>query len=109
MAEVYKVLGQADPPATTWTTLYTVPVATSAVIGRMFVTNRDTVEHTFSVRVKVAGAADVDKQLIINDYAIAPGLPAEVCKGMTLGATDVISVYVDAQEVSFNLFGVEVS
>ena len=51
----------------------------------------------------------MDKQLIINDYAIAPGLPAEVCKGMTLGATDVISVYVDAQEVSFNLFGVEVS
>jgi len=40
MPTTYKVLGQSAPSATTATTLYTVPSATSAVVSTLVVANR---------------------------------------------------------------------
>ncbi len=109
MAEVYKVLGQVNPSATTWTTLYTVPALTSTIVGRIYAVNRDSVEHTISVRVSVSGASDDDKQFIAYGYNIAANGIAEIGKGITLGAGDIIKVYVDDAFISVNIFGVEVS
>ena len=40
MATTYRVLGQSNPAATTATTLYTVPAATSAVISTINICNQ---------------------------------------------------------------------
>ena len=42
MATTYKVLGQSNPAATTATTLYTVPAATSAIASTITICNQST-------------------------------------------------------------------
>ena len=57
MATTRKVLGQVAPSATTDTTLYTVPAATSTVCSSLVVANRGEVTALVRVAVRVAGAA----------------------------------------------------
>ena len=52
MATTYKVLGQSNPAATTATTLYTVPSATSTVISTITICNQAATAATFRVAVR---------------------------------------------------------
>jgi hypothetical protein len=109
MAEVKKVLGQAAPAATTPTDLYTVPGATQVVSSSVVVCNRGSVQTTFRISVRVAGAGDATKQYLYYDVAI-PGNDTFIATiGMTLGAADVVTVYGGNASLSFNLFGVEIT
>ena len=109
MATTLKVLGQVAPAATTLTTLYTVPASTSAVASTLIATNRGTTSTTIRVAVRVVGAAISDKSYIIYDLAV-PGSNGHVSTiGLTLAATDVVSVYSASGNVSFNLFGEEIT
>ena len=109
MAEALKVLGQADPAATTLTALYTVPGATSAVASSLTIANRTGSTKTVRVSVAIAGAGDAVEQYIIYDVKILKNDFMTLTLGITLAATDVVRVYVDALGVSFNLFGTEVT
>lgn len=64
MATTRKVLGQVAPSATTDTTLYTVPAATSTVCSSLVVANRGEVTALVRVAVRVAGAALANQQYI---------------------------------------------
>lgn len=107
MATTLKVLGQANPSATTLTTLYTVPALTSTTVSSIIVCNRSATATTFRVAVRVAGAAISNEQYIYYDLAI-PGNDTFIATiGLTLSATDVVSVYSTLATLSFNLFGQE--
>jgi hypothetical protein len=108
MATTYKVLGQAHPAATTNTDLYTVPSATSAVCSTLAICNLGAAA-TYRIAVRVAGATIEDKQYIVHDATINADDSALLTLGITLAATDVVTVYASTADVSFNLFGSELT
>jgi len=109
MATVYKVLGQLEPSATTETTLYTVPSATEAVCSTLSVCNKNAAAGSFRVRIKINNAADDDKQFVMYDAPIAAKDTLLLTFGATLGAGDVVVVYGSSADLSFQLFGSEIS
>lgn len=109
MAEVRKVLGQLNPGATALTAIYTVPAATQAVVSSITVCNESAAAATFRVSVAVAGAADNAKQYLYYDLSL-PGNDTFIATiGLALGATDVVRAYASTANLSFQVFGVEIS
>jgi hypothetical protein len=108
MAATYKVLGQVIPAATTLTTLYTVPAVTQAVCSTLSVCNQG-VSTTFRVAVRPAGAAVEAKHYNVYDASVNQYDTVFLTLGVTLGAADVVSVYAGTANVSFGLFGSEVT
>ena len=109
MATNYKVLGQSNPAATTATTLYTVPASTQAIVSTLTVTNQTATAGTYRISLRVAAAADNAKQYIAYDVSLPGNATDTLTLGVTLGATDVITVYASAATFSFNAFGSELS
>ncbi len=109
MATAYKVLGQQAPSATTATALYTVPSATEAVISTIAVCNRGTASGTYRVAVRPAGAALADEHYLAYDAALSAKTSETWTVGITLDATDVITVYASSADFSFSAFGSEIT
>ena len=113
MADAFKVLGQIAPPATTHTALYSVPANKSASATTLAVCNRSaTTTSQFRISVAVANegaGTPVAKQYIY--YAIdVPARDTFVATiGITLATTDVVYAYSSSTDLSFTLFGVEIS
>lgn len=108
MASNYKVLGQSAPVATTLTTLYTVPAVTSTVCSTLAICNRG-VSTQVRVAVQPAGAAIANQHYVVYDVPVAQYESAFLTIGATLATTDVVSVYAGTTDVSFSLFGTEIS
>lgn len=108
MANAYKVLGQANPAATTLSTLYTVPAATSAVGSTLTACNLG-VSTNIRIAVRPAGAAIANQHYIVYDNYINAGDTLFLTTGLTLATTDVVSVYAGTANVSFNLYGSEIT
>jgi len=108
MALTYKVLGQSSPSATTNTDLYTVPASTSAVASTLVVCNRG-VSTSFRVAVRPAGATIANEHYIVYDNLLNQNDSVFLTLGITLATTDVVTVYTNSANVSFSLFGSEVS
>jgi hypothetical protein len=109
MATNYKVLGQSNPSATTATTLYTVPAATQTIVSTITVCNQTSTAGTYRVAVRVAGAALAAAQYVAYDVSLPGNATDTLTLGVTLGATDVVTVYASAATFSFNAFGSELS
>jgi hypothetical protein len=109
MATVYKVLGQSSPSATTETALYTVPAATSAVASSVIVCNRSAVLSTFRISIAIGGAATTNKDYIYYDLPIGANDTFIATIGVTLAATDEVRVYSSNTNLSFSLYGSEIS
>lgn len=107
MATTYKVLGQSAPSATTNTTLYTVPSATSVVASTLVVCNRG-MSTLFRVAVRPAGATLANEHYLIYDNYVNQYDSVFLTLGITLAATDVVTVYAGAATLSFSLFGSEI-
>src|SRR5690242_8642174 len=108
MSQVYKVLGQSKPTATTLTAVYTVPAATSAVVSTVVICNQGAATSV-RLSVAVAGAVDATQQYLLYDTAIAANTTYTLTLGITLATTDVIRVYNTLATVSFNIFGSEIT
>lgn len=109
MAAIYKVLGQSAPSATTDTTLYTVPSATDAVVSTIVVCNRSASARTYRIAVRPAGATIANQHYLAYDVAIAANDSTALTLGITLDATDVITVRASTADLSFTAFGSEIS
>lgn len=109
MSTTIKVLGQSAPLATTLTTLYTVPGATSTVASSIVVCNRSAAATSFRIAIRPGGAAISNEHYLYYDVAIAGNDTFIATIGITLAATDVVSVYNDLATLSFTLFGQEIS
>jgi hypothetical protein len=108
MATTYKVLGQVAPSATTNTDLYTVGAGKSAVVSTITVTNRAATAATFRVAVRPIGATLSNLHYVAYDAPLAANDMTAITIGITLAATDVITVYASTATVSFNAFGSEI-
>lgn len=109
MTTSYKVLGQNNPAADTLTTLYTVPAATEAVVSTISICNQGDVGASIRVAVRPAGEAIDPKHYLVFDRPWEPKDSVFLTLGVTLAATDVVSVQASTPDVSFNLFGGEVT
>ena len=109
MPTVYKVLGQQEPAATTAATLYTVPSATSAVVSSISICNRAASAATFRISVRPAGAAQADQHYLTFDAPISAKDTIILTVGLTLAATDVLTVYSSNADTAFQAFGSEIS
>jgi glucose-6-phosphate dehydrogenase assembly protein OpcA len=92
------------PTATTLTTLYTVPASTSSVASSILVCNQSSVATTFRVAVRPLGASIDNSHYLYYDVAIAGNDTFAFTGGMTLIATDIVSVYATLATLSFNIF-----
>lgn len=104
----YKVLGQANPAATTDTTLYTVPASTQTVVSTIVVSCIST-SGTYRIAVRPAGAAIATKHYLVYDAGLSAGDSITLTLGITLDATDVITVRGSNASFAFSAFGSEIS
>lgn len=109
MATAYKVLGQSAPSATTDTTLYTVPSATEAVISTIAVCNRDATATTFRIAIRPDGASIANQHYVAYDVPLDGNALVTLTLGITINASDVVTVRAASANVSFNAFGSEIS
>jgi glucose-6-phosphate dehydrogenase assembly protein OpcA len=109
MPTTYKVLGQVYPSATSNTTLYTVPASTQTVVSSITICNLGSAADTIRIAIRVAGATLANEDYIAYEEAIAANSLMTITAGLTLAATDVITVYSTAGTCAFNAFGSEIS
>jgi hypothetical protein len=108
MPTVYKVLGQLLPASTSGT-LYTVPASTDTVVSTINAVNTGTTTADISIAVRPAGATIETKHYIVRSLPLAAKAVFTYTAGVTLDATDVITVESTTSNVAFNAFGSEIS
>lgn len=109
MPNVYKILGQISPSATTETDLYTVPAATSTVCSSISICNRGATQTTFRISISQAGAATTNKDYLYYGVTLAGNDTFIATIGVTLATTDKIRVYSGNSSLSFQVWGTEIS
>jgi hypothetical protein len=109
MPTTYKVLGQVYPSATTNTTLYTVPASTQTVVSTITVCNQGVNSDAIRIAIRPAGATLATTHYIAFEEPIAGYSMMTITAGVTLAATDIVTVYSTTGTTSFNAFGSEIS
>lgn len=109
MATTYKTLGQQAPSATTATTLYTCPSATQTVISSLVVTNRGASAGTYRIAIRPNGATLSAEHYIAYDTTILANSFISLTLGLTIDASDVVTVYASTADFSFSAFGSEIA
>jgi hypothetical protein len=109
MATTYKVLGQSNPSAITATTLYTCPAATQTVISTISVCNQAGTSGTYRIAVRPNGATLATEHYVVYDATIQANTTAAYTLGITIDASDVVTVYASSTSFSFNAFGSEIA
>ena len=109
MATSYKVLGQSAPSATTNTDVYTVPSATEAIISTIVVCNRDASSATYRIAIRPNGVAVANQHYIAYNVTVGASDSTTITLGITLDASDVVTVYGSTANLSFSVFGSEIT
>lgn len=105
----YKVLGQLNPSITTETTLYTVPVATTAIVSTLAVCNQSPLPATFRVAIRPASdETTAAKHWIVYGATVDGSDATMLTLGLTLSAGDKVQIYSSSATMSFSAFGSEV-
>lgn len=106
----YKVLGQSNPTAQTYTTLYTVPAATQTVVSTISICNANTTANAnYSIAVRPAGETIAAKHFVASNNVVQSLDTVALTLGLTLGNTDVVTVWTTSANIAFGLFGSEVT
>jgi hypothetical protein len=106
MATNYKVIAQRANTSTNLEDLYTVPASTQVIVSTLVVANRTTSARSFRIAVRPAGASIANQHYLAFDVPIGANDSTTLTLGITMEATDVISVRSSsANDLSFNLFG----
>jgi hypothetical protein len=109
MAYTYKVLAQSAPSATTNTDVYTVGSGKQAIVSTITVANRSASARSYRIAVRPAGASIADEHYIAYDVIVGANDTIALTLGITLTATDVVTVYASTADLSFGIFGSEIS
>lgn len=109
MPTSYKVLGQSNPSATTATTLYTVPSATDTVVSSISIANLASTDASFRIAVRPAGATLANVHYLAYDITVGANDTTIITVGITLDATDVLTVYASTANLVFHAYGSEIS
>lgn len=108
MAKSYKILAQSAPSATTATDIYTVASATQTVISTIIIANRDTSGATYRIAIRPNGASLANSHYIAYDTAVGANDSTALSLGITIDASDVITVYASSANLTFSIFGAEI-
>jgi hypothetical protein len=106
---IYKVLGQSAPSATTNTDVYTSPASTQSVISSIVVCNRSASAATYRIAIRPSGAAIANQHYIAYDVPLAASDSTTLTLGITLAATDVVTVYMSTANQSVSVFGSQIA
>jgi hypothetical protein len=109
MPTTYKVLAQSAPSATTNTDIYTVPANTQAVVSTIVVANRAATAATYRIAVRLNGATLANQHYIAYDVAVGASDSTTITIGITLDPAEIITVYASTANLSFNIFGAEIT
>lgn len=110
MPTAYKVLGQSNPAATTETTLYTVPAATSSVVSTVSIANQTATAATYRIAVRPsADTATAEKHWVVYGATVPASDSIFLTLGVTLETGDKIQIYASTANLSFSAFGSEIS
>ena len=109
MAISYKVLAQSAPSATTATDIYTVGAGKQTVVSTITVANRSASASSYRIAVRPAGATLANLHYLAYDIAIAANDTTVLTIGLTLQATDVVTVYALSANLSFGIYGSEIT
>ena len=109
MAYTYKVLAQSAPSATTNTDIYTVGSGKQAIVSTITIANRSAATETYRIAIRPAGTTLANQHYIAYDAAILANDSILLTIGLTLAATDVVTVRASTADLTFNLFGSEIS
>ena len=104
----YKVLDQNATSATTSTDIYTVGAGKQAVISTLVVCNRGTSATTFRIAVRPDGSALANTHYLAFDVPIAANDSTNLTLGITMDASDVLTVYAGNANLTFAAFGSEI-
>lgn len=105
MANTYKTV-QLAPAAATLSTLYTA--ASTAVVSTIAVANTGSTVTQVRIAIRPAGAAINIANYIVYDTYINGNDSLFLTLGISLAATDVVSVYSLSGTLSFSLFVSEI-
>ena len=105
----YKVLGQSAPGATTDTDVYTVPASTEAVVSTIVIANRDSGDATYRIAVRPDGATIANQHYVAYNITVGGGDSTALTLGITMDAADVLTVQASSANLSFSVFGSEIS
>lgn len=111
MPTTYKILGQVAPAANVagGTQLYAVPASTSAVVSTLVICNRGTSAATYRIAIREDNATLANQQYLAYDTSIPANTTTTFTVGLTLSATDTITVVASTANLSFQAYGSEVS
>lgn len=110
MPSAYKILGQSAPAATTNADLITVGAGKSQIISTLVISNTTATAATARVFARIAGAAAATSNAVIYDVSIPGASTTAFTLGITLAATDVLTVRTGtANALTFTAFGSEIS
>ncbi len=109
MATTYKVLGQSNPAATTLTTLYSCPAATQTVISTITICNQANTSGTYRIAIRPNGASIAPEHYIVYDATVGANSTTAYTLGLTVDASDIISVFASSTTMSFNAYGSEIA
>lgn len=112
MPTIYKVLAQSAPSNTAVFNVYTVPAATNTIVSTLMVCNRGAANAQYSIAVVPGGAAIANQHYIAFNAAVPANDSISITVGMSLAATDNVSVQantIGVNNLGFTLFGTEIS
>jgi len=113
LATTYKVLGQVAPAANVagGTQLYAVPstAGSAAVVSTIVVCNRGTTAATYRIAIREDNAALDNKQYLAYDTTIPANTTTTFTIGLTLSASDTVTVVASTANLTFQAFGSEVA
>ena len=110
MATTYKILGQVAPAANVsgGTQLYAVGATGSAVVSTIAICNRGSSAATYRIAVREDNVALADKQYLAYDATVPGNTTSTYTLGVTLSASDSITVVASTANLSFQAFGSEI-
>jgi len=109
MAKHYKILGQSAPSATTNTDVYTVPLETESVVSTITVSNRDVSAATYRIAIRSKGETISNEHYVVYNASVPGNDTIALTVGITADSEDVITVYASSSNLSFNIFGSEIT
>jgi hypothetical protein len=86
-----------------------VPSVTEAVVSTIVVANRAAAPATYRIAVRPNGATIANQHYIAYDVTVGASDSTTLTLGITMDAADVLTVYASTANLSFNVFGSEIS
>ena len=86
-----------------------MPANTQTVVSTLVVANRALTDATYRIAIRLNGATLANQHYIAFDVTVGGGDSTNLTLGLTLDPSEVITVFASTANLSFNVFGAEIS